>query len=88
MDQLQYRLEVIIGNLLGFIQVPPPGIYLFRIKSISWFSFFDPDFQLSGGPQIRFNIGADDRQAVQPPMSASLPVSRDSVTTFCQELGK
>ncbi|OQV18473.1 Myotubularin-related protein 13 [Hypsibius exemplaris] len=63
-DRLQYKLEVIIGNLLGYIQVPP-----------------------AGGPQTSFSIGADDRQAVQPAGSASLPISRDSVVNFCKEIG-
>ncbi len=28
---------------------------------------------LNGGPQVRFSIGAGDKQALQPPLSATLP---------------
>lgn len=41
----------------------------------------------SGGPQIRFSVGADDRQALQPPMSSSLPVTRSSVALLFDQLG-
>jgi len=40
-----------------------------------------------GGPQIRFSLGAGDRQAVQPPSSPSLPVTRSSVALFFQQFG-
>lgn len=63
-DQLPFRLEVLIGNLLGFVQVPP-----------------------AGGPQTRFSIGAGDSQAIQPPLSSSLPISRDTLASFCREMG-
>lgn len=57
-------LETLVGNILGCIQVPPPG-----------------------GPQVRFSIGAGDRQALQPPTSLTLPVSQSSVHLLFQELG-
>lgn len=40
-----------------------------------------------GGPQVRFSIGAGDRQALQPPLSQTLPVSKNSVYLLFQELG-
>lgn len=42
---------------------------------------------LTGGPQIRFSIGAGDRQALQPPLSPTLPVTRTSVALLFQQLG-
>lgn len=57
-------LETLIGNILGCIQVPPPG-----------------------GPQVRFSIGAGDRQALQPPISPSLPTTHTSVNLLFQQLG-
>lgn len=41
-----------------------------------------------GGPQVRFSIGAGDRQALQPPLSQTLPVSKNAVYLLFQELGK
>jgi len=40
-----------------------------------------------GGPQVRFSIGAGDRQALQPPLSPTLPVSKNAVYLLFQELG-
>lgn len=40
-----------------------------------------------GGPQVRFSIGAGDRQALQPPLSQTLPVSKNIVYLLFQELG-
>lgn len=40
-----------------------------------------------GGPQVRFSIGAGDRQALQPPISSTLPVTKNSVYLLFQELG-
>ncbi|XP_055354318.1 myotubularin-related protein 5-like [Paramacrobiotus metropolitanus] len=40
-----------------------------------------------GGPQIRFSIGADDWQFVQPSQSAAVPTSRESILVLCRELG-
>ncbi|XP_014680959.1 PREDICTED: myotubularin-related protein 13-like [Priapulus caudatus] len=40
-----------------------------------------------GGPQVRFSIGAGDRQALQPPLSSSLPVTHTSVYTFFHQMG-
>ncbi|KAJ8983459.1 hypothetical protein NQ317_013334 [Molorchus minor] len=57
-------LETLVGNILGCIQVPPPG-----------------------GPQVRFSIGAGDRQALQPPLSPSLPVTHCSVNLLFHQLG-
>ncbi|KAK9708693.1 uDENN domain [Popillia japonica] len=57
-------LETLVGNILGCIQVPPPG-----------------------GPQVRFSIGAGDRQALQPPISPSLPVTHTSVNLLFHQLG-
>ncbi|KAK7481835.1 hypothetical protein BaRGS_00026861, partial [Batillaria attramentaria] len=39
------------------------------------------------GPQVRFSIGAGDRQALQPPLNATLPVSHDSVALFFDQMG-
>jgi myotubularin-related protein 5/13 len=58
-------LETLVGNILGCIQVPPPG-----------------------GPQVRFSIGASDRQALQPPLSPSLPVTHTAVSLLFQQLGE
>lgn len=63
-ENLPIPLETLVGNILGCIQVPPPG-----------------------GPQVRFSIGAGDRQALQPPLSISLPVTHCSVHLLFQELG-
>ncbi|XP_050441146.1 myotubularin-related protein 13 [Adelges cooleyi] len=40
-----------------------------------------------GGPQVRFSIGAGDRQALQPPLSPTLPVTKSAVYLLFQELG-
>lgn len=42
----------------------------------------------AGGPQVRFSIGAGDRQALQPPISPSLPVTHTSVNLLFQQLGE
>ncbi|XP_059480805.1 myotubularin-related protein 13 isoform X3 [Neocloeon triangulifer] len=57
-------LETLVGNILGCVQVPPPG-----------------------GPQVRFSIGAGDRQALQPPLSATLPVTGSSVSLLFHQFG-
>ena len=41
-----------------------------------------------GGPQVRFSIGAGDRQALQPPVSAGLPTSNTSVAVLFEQLGQ
>lgn len=64
-ENLGIPLETLVGNILGCIQVPPPG-----------------------GPQVRFSIGAGDRQALQPPISPSLPITHTSVNLLFQQLGK
>ncbi|XP_060530285.1 myotubularin-related protein 13 isoform X2 [Cylas formicarius] len=63
-ENMPIPLETLVGNILGCIQVPPPG-----------------------GPQVRFSIGAGDRQALQPPLSPSLPVTHTSVNLLFQQLG-
>ncbi|ERL93682.1 hypothetical protein D910_10970 [Dendroctonus ponderosae] len=63
-ENMPVPLETLVGNILGCIQVPPPG-----------------------GPQVRFSIGAGDRQALQPPLSPSLPVTHTSVNLLFQQLG-
>ncbi|XP_078332157.1 myotubularin-related protein 13-like isoform X3 [Crassostrea virginica] len=63
-DKLDVQLEVLVGNILGCVQVPPPG-----------------------GPQVRFSIGAGDRQALQPPVSATVPSSRNVTALLFQQLG-
>lgn len=64
-ENVTVPLETLVGNILGCIQVPPPG-----------------------GPQVRFSIGAGDRQALQPPLSPSLPVTHTSVSLLFHQLGK
>lgn len=58
------QMETLVGNILGCVQVPPPG-----------------------GPQVRFSIGAGDRQALQPPLSPSLPVTNTTTFQIFKELG-
>ncbi|XP_055899918.1 myotubularin-related protein 13-like isoform X1 [Biomphalaria glabrata] len=64
LENLSVKIETLVGNILGCIQVPPPG-----------------------GPQVRFSIGAGDRQALQPPLSPTLPVSSTSVAMLFEQLG-
>ncbi|XP_022240508.1 myotubularin-related protein 13-like [Limulus polyphemus] len=63
-ENMPVQIETLIGNILGCIQVPPPG-----------------------GPQVRFSIGAGDRQALQPPLSTTLPVSHSTVYQLFEDLG-
>ncbi|GAB6021252.1 hypothetical protein CHUAL_003867 [Chamberlinius hualienensis] len=63
-ESMPNPLETLVGNILGCVQVPPPG-----------------------GPQVRFSIGAGDRQALQPPLCASLPVTHTNVADLFQDLG-
>ncbi len=63
-ENIPISLDTLVGNILGCIQVPPPG-----------------------GPQVRFSIGAGDRQALQPPLSPTLPVTHSTVHLLFQELG-
>ncbi|CAF3991739.1 unnamed protein product [Adineta steineri] len=58
------RIETIIGNILGSVNVPPPG-----------------------GHALRFSIGADDRQVIQPPASPTVPCTGLSVYNLFKELG-
>eukprot|EP00105_Crassostrea_gigas_P044502 XP_019928650.1 PREDICTED: myotubularin-related protein 13 isoform X4 [Crassostrea gigas] len=63
-DKLDVQLEALVGNILGCVQVPPPG-----------------------GPQVRFSIGAGDRQALQPPVSGTVPSSHSATALLFQQLG-
>ena len=58
-------LETLVGNMVGYVQVPAPG-----------------------GPQVRFSIGAGDRQALQPPASGTLPVTGTTVLALFSQLGE
>ncbi|XP_055539835.1 myotubularin-related protein 13 [Wyeomyia smithii] len=40
-----------------------------------------------GGPQVRFSIGAGDKQVLQPPLSHTLPVTGSCVSLLFQQLG-
>nr|XP_045604624.1 myotubularin-related protein 5-like isoform X2 [Procambarus clarkii] len=64
MEGLGVSMETLIGNMVGYVQVPPPG-----------------------GPQVRFSIGAGDRQALQPPASPTLPVTTTTVLSLFNQLG-
>ncbi|GFW88430.1 myotubularin-related protein 13 [Trichonephila clavipes] len=64
-DNIAVQMETLIGNILGCVQVPPPG-----------------------GPQVRFSIGAGDRQALQPPLSSTLLVTGTTVYQLFEELAK
>lgn len=41
-----------------------------------------------GGHALRFSIGADDRQVIQPPASPTVPCTGLSVYNLFKELGK
>ncbi|CAG2109658.1 unnamed protein product, partial [Medioppia subpectinata] len=45
------------------------------------------DVPQPGGPQIRFSIGANDRQFLQPPLSPTIPVTNTTVYNLFEELG-
>ncbi|XP_076069162.1 SET domain binding factor isoform X2 [Oratosquilla oratoria] len=64
MEGLGVSMETLIGNIVGYVQAPPPG-----------------------GPQVRFSIGAGDRQALQPPHSPTLPVTNTTVANLFNQLG-
>ncbi|XP_059150678.1 myotubularin-related protein 13-like isoform X2 [Physella acuta] len=64
LENMAVKIETLVGNILGCVQVPPPG-----------------------GPQVRFSIGAGDRQALQPPLCPTLPVSNTSVAMLFEQLG-
>lgn len=42
----------------------------------------------AGGPQVRFSIGASDKQSLQPPQSSSLPITGTSVNFLFKQLGE
>ncbi|XP_045127186.1 myotubularin-related protein 13-like isoform X7 [Portunus trituberculatus] len=64
MEGLGVSMETLIGNMVGYVQVSPPG-----------------------GLQVRFSIGAGDRQALQPPASPSIPVTNTTVLSLFNQLG-
>ncbi|XP_034117155.1 myotubularin-related protein 13 [Drosophila nasuta] len=41
----------------------------------------------AGGPQVRFSIGAGDKQSLQPPQSSSLPITGNGVNFLFKQLG-
>lgn len=41
----------------------------------------------TGGPQVRFSIGAGDRQALQPALCSTLPVTRHGVALLFEQIG-
>ena len=43
---------------------------------------------MPGGPQVRFSIGAGDRQALQPPLCTTIPVTKQAVAMFFEQLGE
>jgi hypothetical protein len=45
-------------------------------------------FTLLGGHALRFSIGADDRQVIQPPASPTVPCTGLSVYNLFKELGR
>lgn len=45
-------------------------------------------FVFAGGPQIRFTIGAGDKQALQPALNSMIPVTRKMVAILFQQLGE
>ncbi|CAG2167540.1 unnamed protein product, partial [Oppiella nova] len=45
------------------------------------------DIPPPGGPQIRFSIGANDRQFLQPPLSPTIPVTETTVYNLFEQLG-
>ena len=57
-------VEKMVGCMLGFVHVPPPG-----------------------GPKLTFSIGGGDSQILQPPLSADLPSTNESVAILFNQLG-
>lgn len=41
-----------------------------------------------GGPQVRFSVGAGDRQALQPPLCSTLPATKRAVALLFEQLGE
>lgn len=58
--------------------------YSFFLQTLTTLLFQVPP---SGGPQVRFSIGAGDKQALQPPLSQTLPVTGTCVSFLFQQLG-
>lgn len=58
--------------------------WLFCSPKSSLYFLFDHTL---GGPQIRFSIGAGDRQALQPSLSATIPVTGTCVYELFENLG-
>ncbi|XP_033645492.1 myotubularin-related protein 13-like isoform X1 [Asterias rubens] len=77
-DSLEVPLETLVGNILGHIQVPPANGPQNLLN----------DTQESVEHEwVRFSIGAGDRQALQPPLSDTLPVTGCKVAVLTQQLG-
>lgn len=90
-ESMPIPMETLIGNILGCVQVPPPGrtndaldliLFPYPLKNLHMIFY-----KILGGPQVRFSIGAGDRQALQPPLSGNLPVTHSSVATLFEQLG-
>ncbi len=77
-DSLEVPLETLVGNILGHIQVPPANGPQNLLN----------DTQESVEHEwVRFSIGAGDRQALQPPLSDTLPITGCKVAVLTQQLG-
>lgn len=62
---------------------------LYFFLAIKTKSIYNDNLQVPppGGPQVRFSIGASDKQALQPPLSPTLPVTGMCVSMLFQQLG-
>ena len=76
------RIETIVGNILSNVSVPPPGLYDEKNQKPT------SSLKCIGGHALRFSIGADDRQVIQPPASPTVPCTGLSVYNLFKELGK
>ncbi len=84
-EKISVELESLVGTLLSGIRVPPPGSSsLFPVVSVN--SHVRVSI-ITGGPLVKFSLGAGDRQAVQPPLTGTIPISRDTVAVLFQQLG-
>ena len=83
----------LVDSSLHYDGLIPPSFPLSRQISFHLFNalsflFTCIQFVFSGGPQVRFSIGASDRQALQPPLCPTLPTTNTSVAILLQQLGK
>lgn len=86
-DKLAYEFETLVATLVSGIQVPPAGKR--SIETQFWgFLNLSCKFYVSGGPQVNFSLGANDRQAIQPPVSCTVPVTQKCIAVLFQQLGK